>query len=160
MKKIQVASENLDRQLAGLNSMTRIWLDKHFEKIGVKDDNNERVRLRDLEQRLRWPLEHLIHAAHFAEGITTRGPQNIALWVMIERLADVWEICHGKPPTTDKGRRLKNDPFLALCQEMAGIAHARLKVKGGGLGSLSLAGIVDNVLTTRSSRTAEKPREK
>jgi hypothetical protein len=73
----------------------------------------------------------------------------------VERLAGCWEICHGKPPTNDKGRDRQDDPFLELCRKMASIADAKIKAKGVRLGSLNLSGIVDDVIEKRRSRPKE-----
>jgi hypothetical protein len=155
MKQLQEACAMLDAQLAGLDQMTRNWLDQQLEEIGVTGDNNEPVRLRHLETQIQWPIETLIFAARAAEGITLRGPNNMALRIMVERLAGCWEICFGEPPTTDKGRDRQDDPFLELCQKMVGFAHAKLQAKGAWLGSLNLSGIVDDVLKKRRSRPKE-----
>ena len=160
MQQVQKACENLDEQIAQLDPVTRTWLDQHFEEIGVKDESDHRVRLRDLEKRISWPIDQLIYAAHNAEGIASHGPSNIALRVMVEGMVDCWEKCHDRPPTTDKGRGRREDPFLELCQEMARIADSRLREKGGGLGSLKLSGLVADVLKIRPSRTRVTSREK
>jgi hypothetical protein len=155
MKQVEKACAKLDAQLAGLDPMTRIWLDQHLNELGVRGDNNERVGLRHLETQIQWPIETLIFAARAAEGITLRGPNNTAERILVERLAGCWEICFGEPPTTDKGRDRQDDPFLELCQKMVGFAHAKLQAKGAWLGSLNLSGIVDDVLKKRRSRPKE-----
>jgi hypothetical protein len=155
MKQLQEACAMLDAQLAGLDQMTRNWLDQQLEEIGVTGDNNEPVRLRHLETQIQRPIETLIFAARAAEGITLRGPNNMALRILVERLAGCWEICFDEPPTTDKGRDRQDDPFLELCQKMVGFAHVKLKAKGAWLGSLNLSGIVDDVLKKRRSRPKE-----
>jgi hypothetical protein len=160
MKQLQKACEKLDEQLAQLDPVTITWLDQHLKEIGAKDERDHRIRLRHLQERISRPVELLIYAAHNAEGLASRGPNNTALKVMIEGLANYWEMCKGKPPTTDKGRGLQDDPFLELCQEMVGIAQARLKAKGGGLGSLQLSGLVADVLKNRPSRTRDTLQEK
>jgi hypothetical protein len=155
MKQLQKACAKLDAQLAGLDPMTRSWLDQHLNELGVSGDNNEPVRLRHLETQIQRPIETLIFAARAAEGITLRGPNNTAERILVERLAGCWEICFGEPPTTDKGRDRQDDPFLELCQKMVGFAHAKLQAKGAWLGSLNLSGIVDDVLKKRRSRPKE-----
>jgi hypothetical protein len=140
MKQVEKACAKLDAQLAGLDPMTRIWLDQHLNELGVRGDNNERVGLRHLEKQIQWPIETLIFAARAAEGITLRGPNNTAERILVERLAGCWEICFGEPPTTDKGRDRQDDPFLELCQKMVGFAHAKLQAKGAWLGSLNRGG--------------------
>jgi hypothetical protein len=74
MKQVEKACAKLDAQLAGLDPMTRIWLDQYLNKLGVRGDNNERVGLRKLEKQIQQPIEHLIHAAHSAEGLAKSGP--------------------------------------------------------------------------------------
>jgi hypothetical protein len=133
MKQLQEACAMLDAQLAGLDQMTRNWLDQQLEEIGVTGDNYEPVRLRHLETQIQRPIETLILAARAAEGITLRGPNKIAERILVERLADCWEIYHRKLPTTDKGRDRQDDPFLELCQKMAGFAHVKLQAKGAEL---------------------------
>jgi len=155
MKQVETACAVLDAQLAGLDPMTRNWLDQHLEEIGVTGDNNEPVRLRYLETQISRPLETLIYAARSAEGLAKKGPNKMAERMMVESLADCWEICHGKLPTTDKGRDRQDDPFLELCQKMAGFAHVKLQAKGAKLGTLKLSGIVDDVLKERRSRPKE-----
>ena len=155
MKQVETACARLDAQLAGLDQMTRNWLDQQLEEIGVTGDNNEPVRLRHLEAQIQRPIETLIFAARAAEGITLRGPNKIAERILVERLADCWEICHRKLPTTDKGRDRQDDPFLELCQKMAGFAHVKLQAKGAKLGTLKLSGIADEVLKERRSRPKE-----
>jgi hypothetical protein len=155
MKQVEKACAKLDAQLAGLDPMTRSWLDQHLNELGVSGDNNERVGLRELEKQIQQPIEHLIHAAHCAEGLATSGPNYMALRIMVERLADCWEIHHGKPPRTDKARGRQDGPFLELCREMASIADAKIKAKGVRLASLNLSGIVDDVLEKRCSRPKE-----
>jgi hypothetical protein len=155
MKQVEKACAKLDAQLAGLDPMTRSWLDQHLNELGVSGDNNEPVRLRHLETQIQRPIETLIFAARAAEGITLRGPNNTAERILVERLAGCWEICFGEPPTTDKGRDRQDDPFLELCQKMVGFAHAKLQAKGAWLGSLNLSGIVDDVLKKRRSRPKE-----
>jgi len=98
------------------------------------------------------PLDALISAALSAEVLTTRGPQNMAQRMMVEWLAGCWEVCFSEPATTDKARGRQDDPFLALCQKISGIAHGRLQLKGGSLGSLNLSGVVDDVLKARRSQ--------
>jgi hypothetical protein len=151
MKQVEKACAKLDAQLAGLDPMTRKWLDQYLNKFGKKDDNNARFGLRELEEQIQQPIEHLIHAAHCAEGLAKSGPNNMAQRILVERLTDCWEICHGKPPTNDKARRRQDDLFLELCREMASIADAKIKAKGGRLGSLNLSGIVYDVLKKRRS---------
>jgi hypothetical protein len=155
MKQVEKACAKLDAQLAGLDPMTRSWLDQHLNELGVSGDNNERVGLRELEKQIQQPIEHLIHAAHCAEGLATSGPNYMALRIMVERLADCWEIHHGKPPRTDKARGRQDGPFLELCREMASIADAKIKAKGVRLASLNLSGIVDDVLKKRHSQPKE-----
>jgi hypothetical protein len=45
MKQVEKACAKLDAQLAGLDPMTRSWLDQHLNELGVVGDNNERVVL-------------------------------------------------------------------------------------------------------------------
>jgi hypothetical protein len=155
MKQVEKACAMLDAQLAGLDPRTRIWLDQHLNELALRGDNNERVGLRHLEKQIQRPIETLIFAAHSAEGLATSGPNNMALRIMVERLADCWEIYHGKPPTNDKGRDRQDDPFLELCREMASIADAKIKEKGVRLGSLNLSGVVGNVIEKRHSQPKE-----
>ena len=155
MKQVEKACAKLDAQLAGLDPMTRSWLDQHLNELGVVGDNNERVGLRHLEKQIQRPIETLIFAAHSAEGLATSGPNNMALRIMVERLADCWEIHHGKPPTTDKARGRQDGPFLELCREMASIADAKIKAKGVRLASLNLSGIVVDVLEKRDAQPKE-----
>ena len=160
MQQLHKNCDKLCRQLGGLDPASKSWLEHHLEELGVKNDNGERIRLQAFEQHLYWELDHLIYAARSADGITSRGPNNLALREMVDWLAGCWEICHGMPPTSDKGRGRGNEAFLALCRDVAKIAYAKLKAKGGGIGSLKLDGLVDDVLKIRSSQTAKKLREK
>jgi len=160
MKQLQKACEKFDAQLAKLDPVTRTWLDQFLKDNRAEDDNGQRVRLREIEKHINRQIDLLIYAAHNAENITSRGPNNMALRVMIEGLADWWEKCHGRRPITDKGRGLREDPFLELCQEMAHIGDARLKTKGSGLGSLQLSGLVADVLKNRPFLAKETPPEK
>ncbi len=160
MKQLLKACENLDGQLARLKPVTRTWIDQHLKEIGAEDENGGRVRLRDLEKHLNRPIDLLVFSARKAEDIASRGPNNAALKAMIEGLAYCWERYHGGPPTTDKGRGLKDDPFLELCKEMARIGDTRLKVKGGRLGSLQLSGLVAEVVKNLSSKATKTPKEK
>jgi hypothetical protein len=155
MKQVETACAKLDAQLAGLDQMTRNWLDQQLEEIGVTGDNNAPVRLRHLEAQIQRPIETLIFAARAAEGITLRGPNKIAERILVERLADCWEIYHRKLPTTDKGRGRRDETFLELCQKMARFAHVKLQAKGAELGTLNLSGIVADVLKERRSRPKE-----
>jgi hypothetical protein len=155
MKQVEKACAKLDAQLAGLDPMTRIWIDQHLNELGVRGDNNELVGLRHLEKQIQRPIETLIFAAHSAEGLAKLGPDNMALRIMVERLADFWEIYHGKPPTNHNGRDRQDDPFLELCRKMASIADAKIKAKGVRLGSLNLSGIVGKVLKKRHSQPKE-----
>jgi hypothetical protein len=152
MKQVEKACAKLDAQLAGLDPMTRSWLDQHLNELGVVGDNNERVGLWHLEKQIQRPIETLIFAAHSAAGLATSGPNNMALRIMVERLADCWEIYHGKLPRTNKARGRQDGPFLELCREMASIADAKIKAKGVRLGSLNLSGIVDDVLEKRDAQ--------
>ncbi len=149
MKRVQNACAKLDGLLAGLDPRTKTWLDQHLKEIGVKDECNRRVRWRHISERIAWSLDHLIHAAHSAEGMPSRGPNNMAQRIMVEKLADCWENSYGKPPTTDKGQGRRDDPFLELCQIMSGIAHTRLQKKGSGFTIRELSGLVDDVLRKR-----------
>lgn len=151
MKQVQKACETLDKHLAQLDPATRTWLNQHLEVTDATDEAGDPVSLQNLLERISWPIDRLIFAAKKAKGISSRGPNNVALKIMIERLANCWEECHGRPPTTDKGRGRQDDPFLRLCQHTARIAHARLQEKGGGLGSLNLSGLVADVLKNRRS---------
>lgn len=160
MKQVQKACETLDKHLAQLDPATRTWLNLHLKKIGTTDENGDPVRLNKLLERISWPIDHLIFAAQNAEGLTSRGPNNVALKIMIEGLANWWEECHGSLPVTDKGRGRQADPFLELCQEMAQITNARLKEKRGGLGSLKLSGLVADVLQNLRTRPRDTSREK
>jgi hypothetical protein len=155
MKQVEKACAKLDAQLAGLDPMTRSWLDQHLNELGVVGDNNERVGLWHLEKQIQRPIETLIFAAHSAAGLATSGPNNMALRIMVKRLADCWEIYHGKLPRTNKARGRQDGPFLELCREMASIADAKIKAKGVRLGSLNLSGIVDDVLEKRDAQPKE-----
>ena len=146
MKRIQEACEKLDAELSKMDPATRTWLDQLLSMNRPKDDSGQGLRFRALEEQIDQPMNFLIHAAHKAENLASSGPNNAALRIMVENLAFCWEKCHGSLPTTDKGRGRQEDPFLELCREMAGIVHARLKVKGGQLGALQLSGIVADVL--------------
>lgn len=160
MAEIQKACETLDKHLATLDPATRTWLNLHLKKIGTTDENGDPVRFNKLLERISWPIDHLIFAAQNAEGLTSRGPNNVALKIMIEGLANWWEEFHGSLPVTDKGRGRQADPFLELCQEMAQITNARLKEKRGGLGSLKLSGLVADVLQNLRTRPRDTSREK
>ena len=155
MKRLQEACAILDAQLARLDPMTRNWLDQQLEEKGVTGDNNKPVRLRHLETQIQGPLDTLIIIARAAEGLAKAGPNNMAVRMMVEALAGCWEIYFGELPTTDKGRDRQDDPFLELCQKMAGFAHVKLQAKGAKLGTLKLSGIVDDVLKERRSRPKE-----
>jgi hypothetical protein len=126
IQQLRKAGEKFYRQFANLDSVTKTWLGQHFEATGSEDESNGRDQFRRLDDRLFGMVQDLVLAARSAEGLTSSGPNNTALRVMIENLAQCWEICHGKPPTTDKGRGRQDDPFLEFCQEMARIADARL----------------------------------
>jgi hypothetical protein len=56
MKQVEKACAKLDAQLAGLDPMTRSWLDQHLNELGVRGDNNERVGLRHLEKQIQRPI--------------------------------------------------------------------------------------------------------
>ncbi|AGI66522.1 hypothetical protein OAN307_c07970 [Octadecabacter antarcticus 307] len=155
MKQVEKACAKLDAQLAGLDPMTKSWLDQYLNKFAKKDDNNARVGLRELEKQIQQPIETLIFAAHSAEGLATSGPNYMALRIMVERLADCWEIYHGKPPINHNGRDRQYDPFLELCRKMASIADAKIEAKGVRLSSLNLSGIVGKVLKKRHSQPKE-----
>ncbi len=152
---VESGGGRVDAQRAALERMSRGWVDERLNELGVRGDNNERVGLGHREKQVQRPIETLSLAAHSAEGLATSGPNNMALRIMVERLADCWEICFCEPPTTDKGRDRQDDPFLELCQKMVGFAHAKLQAKGAWLGSLNLSGIVDDVLKKRRSRPKE-----
>jgi hypothetical protein len=151
MNRLLKACEMLDKQLTELDPVTRTWANEYFKEIDARDNENKRVRLRHIEEQISGPLDALISAALSAEGITKRGPDNMAQRRMVEALAGCWEICFGEPPTTDNAQGRKDDPFLELCQEITRIAHVRLKAKGGSLGTLNLSGIVAVVLKARRS---------
>lgn len=154
MERIRTACENFEKQLESLDDLTKTWFDQHLKEIGAKDGSNQRLRLRNIKERIFEPMDYIFNAAHASEGIASRGQNNAAVRAMIENLAVYWETYHGQPPTTDKGRGQRPDPFLAACQKMAGVAHARLKAKGVGLGTLQLSGLVARVLKTRQRSVA------
>jgi len=155
MKRLLKACEVLDKQLTELDPVVGTWTNQYLKAIDARDNENKRVRLRHIVEQISGPLDTLISAARSAEGLAKKGPDNIAVRMMVERLADCWEIYHGKLPTTDKGRDRQDDPFLELCQKMAGFAHVKLQAKGAKLGTLKLSGIVDDVLKERRSRPKE-----
>ena len=155
MKRLLKACEVLDKQLTELDPVVRTWTNQYLKAIDARDNENKRVRLRPIVEQISGPLDTLISAARSAEGLAKKGPNNMAERMMVESLADCWEICHGKLPTTDKGRDRQDDPFLELCQKMAGFAHVKLQAKGAKLGTLKLSGIVDDVLKERRSRPKE-----
>jgi hypothetical protein len=155
MKRLLKACEVLDKQLTELDPVVGTWTNQYLKAIDARDNENKRVRLRHIVEQISGPLDTLISAARSAEGLAKKGPDNIAVRMMVEALADCWEICHRKPPTTDKGRDRQDDPFLELCQKMAGFAHVKLQAKGAKLGTLKLSGIVDDVLKERRSRPKE-----
>jgi len=160
MQQLLKVCEQLDAQLANLDQTTRTWLDQYLYEFETRDDFNKRVRLRDIEKRMERPINLLVHAAHAADSLPVRGPNNAALKLMIESLAGTWEICHGMSPVSDKARKQRDDPFLALCQEMAGFSQTRFKAKGGTLGTLALTGLVAEVLKNRATQPSKTPREK
>ncbi len=160
MAAVQKACEALDEQLAKLDPATRTWLDIHLKNFGALDENGDPFRSRNLLESISWPIDRLIFAAQNAEGIASRGPNNVALKIMIEGLANWWEECHGNLPVTDRGRGRQADPFLKLCQEMARIAHTKLLEKGDGLRSLQLSGMVADVLQNLQSRSGNSERDK
>jgi len=155
MKRLLKACEVLDKQLTELDPVVGTWTNQYLKAIDARDNENKRVRLRHIVEQISGPLDTLISAARSAEGLAKKGPNNMAERMMVESLADCWEICHGKLPTTDKGRDRQDDPFLELCQKMAGFAHVKLQAKGAKLGTLKLSGIADEVLKERRSRPKE-----
>lgn len=149
MQELHKACSTIYDRLASLDQASKDWLDQYLDEQGATNKSEKTVGLHDLEARIYWPLEVLMYASRSAEGLSSRGANNIALGMMIEKMAGCWEICHGKPPITDKGRGRQDDPFLALCQDMAAIAHAKLGEFGGGIGTLNLSGLVGSVLENR-----------
>ena len=155
MKRLLKACEVLDKQLTELDPVVRTWTNQYLKAIDARDNENKRVRLRHIVEQISGPLDNLISAARSAEGLAKKGPDNIAVRMMVEALADCWEICHRKLPTTDKGRGRRDETFLELCQKMARFAHVKLQAKGAELGTLKLSGIADDVLKERRSRPKE-----
>ncbi|MGJ5621383.1 hypothetical protein [Sulfitobacter sp. MF3-043] len=160
MEQLTKAGAKFYEKFAGLDPVTKNWLRQLSKVDGVEYDSIGRDRFRDLDDRLFGLVKDLVLTARSADGITSRGPNNLALREMVDWLAGCWEICHGMPPTTDKGRGRRDEAFLELCQDVAKIAHAKLKAKGGGLTTLKLPFIVDEVIKNRAAETAKKPREK
>lgn len=152
MKKLNKACIELESQLANLDPATKNWIDELLREKGFTRENNAPQRLRHLDDQISRPVELLIGLARYAEGLASPGPDNTVIKEKINFLANCWEICHGNPPSTDKGRGQRDDPFLALCQEIAQITDAKLKAKGGRLGTLNWSGLVSDVLKQRRSQ--------
>lgn len=160
MQELLKAGSAFYDTLARLDPASKRWLDRQIEEMGAKDSNGEIIRFRDLEAQIYSQFELLFGVSRYAEGMAKHGPSNMALKMMIKGMFGCWEICHGELPISDKGRGRRDDPFLRLCQEIAGIAHAKLQEKGGGLRSLKLVGIVDDVVKERRARAKKELGEK
>ena len=77
---------------------------------------------------------------------TCKGPQNISTKEAVRSLTNFWEHHSGRRPSTDKGRGARSDLFLELCKMMTGYVRNVIQEKSVSVGTLSLAGIVSDVL--------------
>ncbi len=154
--KLGKAGEALYEQFSKLDAVSKTWLGQYLRASDPSTKNSARKKFKELDDRIYYLAQDLTLAVRAVDGQVTPGPNNVALRSMIEELAGRWEICHGEPPTTDKGRGRRDDPFLELCQEMAGMAQSRLKAKGGNLGTRQLSGLVADVLEKRRSKRPKK----
>ena len=156
MKEVRKCVVTLEKTLSQLDLTTRAYIDVHLERLGVMYENGQTVSLTNLQNRLQWPLEHLIYTAMLSDEQGRRGPVNMSQRILIEALANWWEECHGRSPTTDKGRGRQYDPFLELCQYVNSLAREKLtryldlpEGQTANIGSMNLSGVVADVLKER-----------
>jgi hypothetical protein len=126
LMKLQVACENLEACLAGIDPAAEAFLDRYLETQGVTDEGGKTISFKSLAKLFAWRFDHLIFAAQLAGDQTSRGPANVAQRQMIESFANWWEVCTGELPTSDRGRGRRDDPFLDLCQEVTQIGPVPL----------------------------------
>lgn len=157
IKKLHKAGDALYQKFSELDAVSKTWLGQFLLEGDSSGTGSAHQKLSELDDRIFYLAQDLALAVREVDGQVASGPNNVALRIMIEELAERWEICYGKAPTTDKGKGLRDDPFLKLCQEMAAMAQSRLKAKGGSLGTLKLGGLVANVLEKRRTKPLKKP---
>jgi len=146
IKKLNKASDALYQQFSKLDAVSKTWLGQYLLASDPSSTGSAHQKFRELDDRILYLAQDLALAVRAVDGQVAPGPNNVALRCMIEELAACWKICYGEPPTTDKGRGRRDDPFLELCQEVAGMAQSKLKAKGGNLGTRQLSGLVADVL--------------
>jgi len=151
LNQLSEAARALYEQICNLSPVSRTLFDQNAEQAGFEQSNGDPTTFRHLEERTQRPLELLMMANRWGEDLRAKGPNNMALKLMIENLAGCWEICFGKPPISDKARGLRDDPFLKLCQKYAEYCDLRLRVKGGRLRARTLTGLVAETLKARKS---------
>lgn len=142
--------------LSDLQQGTRSLIDADLEARGSLLPDGSSLECQELLNLTYAVLDQWHGVARLGELQAGRGPNNAATRKMVEAMANWWEEAHGTRPKTDRGRGLRPDPFLELCQEMTRIARARLLELEIDLGTVKLSGIVADVLkNTDQGRSLE-----
>ncbi len=161
MKKLLSACEGFEKRLTALDDLSLSFMQAQFEAAGLQGGDGSPLRPEDLRKDIHNRIDFLVYAARDYESLIRKGPHNISARQAVRSLANLWELHSGRRPSTDKGRGARSDPFLELCKTMTGYVRDVIQEKSVSVGTLSLAGIVSDVLAEmanedRPSKTREK----